>query len=124
MRMLARDRVVDVVDETFVRAAPSRVRAELDRPGLLDTLWPGLEREVLQDRGAKGVRWHASGDVEGRLEIWLEETGGGTIVHHFLHGTRRRGGRGWVGRHRRRWKGALFVIKDRLEGRSPGRPAR
>ena len=119
MPVFARHRTVDVVDETFVRAGPVTVRAALDEPGLLDRLWPGLEREVLQDRGAKGVRWHAGGDVEGRLEIWLEAASGGTIVHHFLHGSQRRGGRRWVPQHRRRWKSGLHVIKDRLEGRQP-----
>ena len=119
MPVFVRPRTVDVVDETFVRARPATVRAALDEAGLLDRLWPGLEREVLQDRGAKGVRWRAAGDVEGRLEIWLEAASGGTIVHHFLHGRQRRGGHRWVQQHRRRWKGGLHVIKDHLEGRRP-----
>ena len=57
--------VVDVVDETYVRAAPQVVREALDAPGLLEGLWPGLERQVVQDRGAKGVRWRVRGEVEG-----------------------------------------------------------
>ena len=88
--MLLRHRAptVDIVDETFVRAEPEVVRRELDAAGVLDGLWPGLQREIVQDRGAKGVRWRTSGDVEGRLEIWLESANGGTIVHHFVHGRR------------------------------------
>lgn len=115
---LRRARVVDIVDETFVRAEPLVVRARLEAPGVLDELWPGLERVVVQDRGAKGVRWRCSGQVEGRMEIWLEPTGGGTIVHHFVHGTGPGAPRRWAKAHRRRWKQGLNEIKDRLEGRS------
>ena len=110
--------LVDVADETFVRAAPLTVRAALDAPGLLDRLWPGIERRVAQDRGAKGVRWWASGEVVGRAEIWLEEIPGGTIVHHFVHGERQGSGAcRWELRHRRRWKNGIHEIKDHLEGR-------
>lgn len=115
---LRRAPLVDVVDETFVRARPEAVRAALDEPGLLDRLWPGLEREVLQDRGPKGVRWRAGGEVRGRLEVWLEAAHGGTIVHHFVHGEQRGGPRSWAKVHRRRWKRGVHEIKDRLEGRS------
>lgn len=110
--------MIDIVDETFVRAEPDVVRAQLDAPGVLDGLWPGLQREVVQDRGAKGVRWRTGGEIEGRLEIWLESANGGTIVHHFVHGERRGGPVRWASVHRRRWKSGLNEIKDRLEGRS------
>lgn len=110
--------VVDVVDETFVRAEPHAVRAALDEPGVLDRLWPGLQREVAQDRGAKGVRWWVRGEVAGRAEIWLEEEPGGTIVHHFVRGQQQSGPRRWEQRHRHRWKGGVHEIKDRLEGRT------
>ena len=93
------------------------MREALDAPGLLEGLWPGLEREVVQDRGAKGVRWRVRGEVEGRAEVWLEASGGGTIVHHFVHG-QVGGPRRWMQAHRRRWKHGLNEIKDRLEGRS------
>lgn len=116
--MPVRHRIIDVVDETFVRAAPEAVRAALDAPGLLDRLWPGLRREVVQDRGAKGVRWRTGGEVEGRLEIWLEEWRGGTIVHHFVHGEQRGGPWRWTRAHRRRWKAGVHDVKDRLEGRT------
>lgn len=109
--------VVDVVDETFIRAEPLRVRSALYAPGVLDELWPGLDREVVQDRGAKGVRWRTGGEVTGRLEIWLEEVAGGTIVHHFVHGEQRGGPRRWETSHRTRWKCGVHDIKDRLEGR-------
>ena len=109
--------LVDIVDETYVRAAPHVVRAELDAPGVLDGLWPGLHREVVQDRGAKGVRWRVQGDVVGRMEIWLEAGHGGTIVHHFVAGEQTGGPRGWETAHRRRWKCGVHDIKDRLEGR-------
>ncbi len=109
--------LVDVVDETFIRAEPAVVRSAFNEPGVLDALWPGLEREVAQDRGTKGVRWWTGGEVTGRLEIWLEEVPGGTVVHHFVHGDRVCGPRRWSTVHRRRWKGGVHDIKDRLEGR-------
>lgn len=102
--------VVDVVDETFVRAGPLTVRWALEAPGVIDRLCPGLQREVVQDRGAKGVRWRVGGEVTGRMEVWLEEVHGGTIVHHFVHGEQRSGPR--------RWKRGMHDIKDRLEGGS------
>lgn len=118
--MLLRHRAptVDIVDETFVRCEPEVVRRELDAAGVLDGLWPGLRREIVQDRGAKGVRWRVSGEVEGRLEIWLESANGGTVVHHFVHGRRTSRRPRWAQAHRQRWKSGLNDIKDRLEGRS------
>ncbi|KRE36836.1 hypothetical protein ASG73_10905 [Janibacter sp. Soil728] len=110
--------MIDIVDESYVRAEPQAVRAELDVPGVLDGLWPGLQRQTVQDRGAKGVRWLCAGEVEGRLEIWLEASGGGTIVHHFVHGRSQGSPARWSKVHRRRWKQGLNQIKDRLEGRS------
>lgn len=110
--------LVDIVDETFVRAAPDVVRARLGDPGLLDGLFPGVRREVVQDRGTKGVRWRIEGEVTGRMEVWLEAAHGGTIVHHFVHGQQVGGPRRWMQAHRRRWKHGLNEIKDRLEGRS------
>ncbi|GAA8851559.1 hypothetical protein DUHN55_38080 [Helicobacter pylori] len=110
--------LVDIVDETFVRAAPDVVRARLEAPGLLDGLCPGVRREVVQDRGTKGVRWRIEGEVTGRMEVWLEAAHGGTIVHHFVHGEHGRGSARWARRYRCRWKGAVHEIKDRLEGRA------
>lgn len=109
---------VDIVDETFVRAAPDVVRTALDGAGVLDRLWPDLVREVVQDRGDRGVRWRVSGAVEGRMEIWLEPVGGGTLVHHFVRGAHGHGSARWATGHRRRWKTGLNQIKDGLEGRS------
>lgn len=109
--------LVDIVDETFVRAAPESVRLAFDAAGVLDGLWPGLDREIVQDRGTKGVRWRTRGEVVGRMEIWLEEVPGGTIVHHFVRGEQHSGPWRWAAAHRRRWKSGVHEIKDRLEGR-------
>lgn len=111
-------RLVDIVDETFVRADPLVVRAALEAPGVPERLWPGLEPELVQDRGAKGVRWRVRGEVEGRMEVWLEAGHGGTIVHHFVHGEHGRGAARWSRTHRARWKAVLHEIKDELEGRA------
>ncbi|MFC5382269.1 hypothetical protein [Aquipuribacter nitratireducens] len=88
--------LVDVVDDTFVRAAPAAVRA-MTRPaweGWLDA-GPGARLALVraEERGVEGVRWEATartgrgrGSVRwaGTAEVWLEPAWGGTVVHLFV----------------------------------------
>lgn len=124
-----RSRAIDIVDETFVRASPARVRAALDAAGVPGETWPrGVRVEVTEDRGAKGVRWRAEGAISGRMEIWLEpyaqgSSAGGTIVHHFVQGVAV-GGRARFSSpqrlargHTRAWKRIVHAVKDLLEPR-------
>ena len=83
-----RSRAVDVVDETFVDADPARVRAALAQDSWCDSVWPHLRRELLRDRGPKGIRWTVSGQVVGEMEVWIEPWWEGALVHHYVRGTR------------------------------------
>lgn len=116
--------LVDIVDDTFVRATPPAVRAALDAAGVPSSApgrWP-LEVRVAasEDRGAKGVRWAAAGRITGRMEVWLEEVPAGTVVHHYVRGeaTHRWRSPAWVARdHTLTWKQVVHEVKDTLEGR-------
>ena len=114
-----RQRRVDVVDDTYIRAAPDRVRRRLDDVAWCDRVWPHLTRTVQRDRGAKGVRWTVSGQVVGEMEVWIEPWWDGAVVHHYLRGTRGpRAPRDVAVRHTLRWKRAVHALKDSLEGTS------
>jgi len=112
-----RDRRIDIVDETFIRAAPHVVRTTLDDEAWTTQIWPHLTRSVLRDRGVKGVRWSVTGQVVGEMEVWLEPFRDGVVVHHYVRGTRGpRSPRDVATRHTLRWKRAVHALKDRLEG--------
>jgi hypothetical protein len=112
-----RDPRIDIVDETFIRAAPEVVRHSLDDETWTAQIWPHVTRAVLRDRGVKGVRWSVSGQVVGEMEVWLEPFRDGVVVHHYVRGTRgARAPRDVATRHTLRWKRAVHELKDRLEG--------
>jgi hypothetical protein len=117
-----RDPRIDIVDETFIRAAPQEVRDSLDDEVWTAQIWPHLTRVVARDRGVKGVRWSITGQVVGEMEVWLEPFREGVVVHHYVRGTRGpRAPRDVATRHTLRWKRAVHALKDRLEGgTSPG----
>lgn len=102
-------------DATFIRAPESLVYRRVTHVAAWPSWWDGCEVAALPSRpGAErfAVRWRAgrarrlacavrphgwrhdlgvvfalSGDLEGRAELWLEPTGGGTVVHHVLAAT-------------------------------------
>lgn len=130
--------MVDLIDETFVVAAPPVVAAALRDPALWQRLWPGLEHTVFEDRGDKGVRLTVTGELVGSSEFWVEPWGDGALVHYYLRADMTRRGSetepvpGPPGRlvrrairarsrHSRALKRGLNEVKDRLEaGRPPG----
>lgn len=77
---------VDIHDETFVAADPARLRATIVDGDLAGEWFPKLRRTVFMDRGTKGVRWSVAGEVDGSLEVWLEQVPSGTVVHWFVRG--------------------------------------
>jgi hypothetical protein len=112
-----RDQRIDIVDETFIRASPGVVRATLDDPAWVQQVWPHLTPTVARDRGPKGVRWAVTGQVVGEMEVWLEPFRDGVVVHHYVRGHRgSRAPRDVATRHTLRWKRAVHLLKDRLEG--------
>jgi hypothetical protein len=108
---------IDIVDDTFINASPQAVRDRLEDSDWLTSVWPHLRREVRRDRGIKGVRWTVTGQVVGEMEVWIEPYRDGTLVHHYVRGTRGPGApRDVARRHTLRWKRAVHALKDFLEG--------
>jgi hypothetical protein len=121
---------VDLIEETYIAAAPDAVAATVHAPAFAADLWPDLDLTVFMDRGVEGVRWTAAGPLTGSCEVWLEPHGDGVIVHTFVRCdfsgepfAPRAAGREIRDRARHA-KRVLWRVKDRLEaGRAPGEPA-
>ena len=76
--------MLELVDETFVVADASTVRAAVGEPTQWVRWWPDLELTPFMDRGDLGVRWSAAGrHWVGSVELWLEAVGDGVLVHHY-----------------------------------------
>ncbi len=76
---------IQVADETFVAADPVAVgKAVADRASWL-RWWPDLGLHVVEDRGPLGVRWAVTGALTGTMEVWLEPSLDGVLLHYFLH---------------------------------------
>lgn len=123
---------VDLVNETFIVAAPGDVAARIRDPELWRRWWPDLELTIFADRGEAGLRWTVTGALVGSAELWLEPWGDGVIVHHYLRADPTRPGSPTEPRHRRRRrldrlrraeavrsKRHILALKDELEA---GRP--
>ena len=122
---------IDLLEETFVAASPTLVRARVATPEFLAGIWPDLTLRVSEDRGAEGLRLTVAGPLSGTAEVWLQSWADGVIVHLYLRADPI--GTGWSGRQalrERHHRGAaarpvLWRVKDELEaGRRPGGPAR
>ncbi|WP_067844320.1 polyketide cyclase / dehydrase and lipid transport [Nocardia lijiangensis] len=118
---------IQVADQTFVAASGAAVAEVLGGPTKWRQWWPDLTLDVREDRGDKGIRWSVSGALTGTMEVWLQPSLDGVILHYFLHcepqGVERMSPRelSAVNRARRvAGKDMSFDIKARLEA---GRPA-
>jgi hypothetical protein len=76
---------IQVADETFVCADPVDVGKAIADPASWRRWWPDLRLSVVEDRGPAGQRWTVSGALTGTMEIWLEPSFDGVILHYFLH---------------------------------------
>ncbi|WP_152361657.1 polyketide cyclase / dehydrase and lipid transport [Microlunatus speluncae] len=121
--------------ELFIRSEPARIAAVLADPDWQAGWAHGLIIQPYADRGAEGLRAVLTGALTGSCEWWIEAvppTAGadgarGAVVHFWLRPVEPEGGwwrlgPGWRRRaelHRRhlarRWRAALFRLKDALE---------
>lgn len=141
---------LDLSDDTFVAAEPGAVSTIIHQPRLWRRWWPELHLTIFEDRAERGIRWNVTGALRGSMEVWLEPSGDGVVVHYYLRAdpvvprpSRRwptgrlptgrlptgswRSGRKGRARLRRRWqlrsKRIFFAVKDELErGRPAGEP--
>lgn len=118
--------VVDLADDSFIRAAPAVVRREMSSD-FWRSCWPDLAFELYHDRGDEGARWYVSGALTGVAEVWLEPYRDATLVHVYLRGdperplrSRRRAVR-LTRRYALALKRAGFELKDRLEAAADAR---
>jgi len=76
---------IQVADETFVCADPVDVGAAIADPVSWRRWWPDLRLTVVEDRGPAGHRWTITGALTGTMEVWLEASSDGVILHYFVH---------------------------------------
>ena len=127
--------MVDLVDDTFVAAAPETVARAVADPARWSVWWPDLQLTTTRDRGAKGRQWAVQGALVGTAEIWLEPWWDGVLVHFYLRAdpaSRLQSGEvdpvraARLRRSRAQlWKREVHRLKDELEhGRRVGDPSR
>ena len=76
---------IQVADQTFVAADPEAVGSAIADPASWRRWWPDLQLTVVEDRGPVGHRWTVNGALTGTMEMWLEPSLDGVILHYFLH---------------------------------------
>jgi hypothetical protein len=115
---------IQIADETFVAADPADVGRAVADPASWRRWWPDLLLDVVEDRGAAGMRWTVAGAVTGTMEIWLQPVLDGALLHYFLHAEPAGASARQLAKmnlakinHRRRVAGKdmAFEIKQRLE---------
>lgn len=112
---------IDVVDDTFVVAAPVAVASVVHDEVRWRRWWPSLQLTTTRDRGLKGRQWAVRGALTGSAEIWLEPWADGVVVHFYLRAdvvapagqrTSRLGASApWA----QDWKRQVHALKDVLE---------
>jgi len=76
---------IQVADQTYVAADGALVGAAVADQSSWRRWWPDLRLEVVEDRAEKGIRWTITGALTGTMEIWLEPSLDGVVLHYFLH---------------------------------------
>ncbi len=115
---------IQVADQTFVAAPGAAVADLLAGPNQWRRWWPDLVLEVREERGEKGIRWSVTGALTGTMEVWLEPSLDGVILHYFLHAEPQpalpAGKLAAANRARRvAGKNMAFEVKARLEADRP-----
>lgn len=120
---------VDVLDSTWICAAPAAVAAVVADSRNWRRWWPRLHLEVDERRGDQGMRWWVrpseNHSLEGSMEVWLEPAADGVVAHYFLRldavagrSVSARRARGVARRYGTGAKAVFWAIGDRLD---PGR---
>ena len=122
---------IDVVDSTWLNAPLATVAAIVAEPSNWRRWWPDLAVEIHEWRGEKGVRWTVRSPADradGTMEIWLEPSCGGVVLHYFLrldaengHRISARRARRAVDARRKATKLIFWALGDQLD---PGRTTR
>jgi hypothetical protein len=76
---------IQIADETFIAADGALVGAAIADRSQWRRWWPDLQLQVTEDRAEKGLRWAVTGALTGTMEIWLEPSLDGVVLHYFLH---------------------------------------
>lgn len=76
---------IQIADQTYVAANGARVGAAIADESSWRRWWPDLRLEVVEARAEKGIRWTVTGALTGTMEIWLEPSLDGVVLHYFLH---------------------------------------
>lgn len=76
---------IQISDETFVATDGARVGAAVADRASWRRWWPDLRLQVVEDRADKGIRWSVTGALTGTMEVWLEPSLDGVVLHYFLH---------------------------------------
>jgi hypothetical protein len=76
---------IQVADQTYVAADAALVGAAVAEPSSWRRWWPDLRLQVVEDRAEKGIRWTVTGALTGTMEVWLEPSLDGVVLHYFLH---------------------------------------
>ncbi|CAM4449112.1 hypothetical protein MB901379_02935 [Mycobacterium basiliense] len=76
---------IQIADETYIAADGARVGATVADRCRWSRWWPDLQLQVTEDRAEKGIRWAVTGALIGTMEVWLEPSLDGVVLHYFLH---------------------------------------
>lgn len=76
---------IQIADQTYVAAAAAQVGAAVADQSSWRRWWPDLRLQIVEERGEKGIRWAVTGALTGTMEIWLEPSLDGVVLHYFLH---------------------------------------
>ncbi|MFV0495203.1 polyketide cyclase / dehydrase and lipid transport [Mycobacterium sp.] len=76
---------IQIADQTYVAADGARVGTAIADQEKWQLWWPDLRLRVTEDRADKGIRWTVAGALMGTMEVWLEPSLQGVVLHYFLH---------------------------------------
>ena len=76
---------IQVADQGFIAVPPEIVAPLIADRASWRRWWPDLALTVREERGSKGIRWMIARPLTGTMEVWLEPSLDGTMLHYFMH---------------------------------------